>query len=174
MSRRATAAVLSAVLLLLGAAACSDGGDGDSLTLDEYFAELDRIGDEAERSIDAIEDPDLSGGQSFEEGRDRFADFFREVASTADDAIAQVRDLEPPDEAADAHGRYVDALDRLPAASEAYAERIDDAASEDELGELFVGDESITGVIDDIAAGCNELQDIADDNEIDVDLQCDE
>ena len=165
--RYAAAAVLLALM-----AACNGGDGGDSLTIEQYFAELERIGNDAQARIDEIDLPELDADASFEESRDALADFFAASTEVSGDAIGEVQNLEPPAEVEDEHDRYVESLGEIPEISSDLEQRIRDAETEEEYEEV-VGNENPLGAVgDEVTAACDALQQIADDNEIEVDLGC--
>ena len=164
------ATTLAAVI----AAGCTDDSKTDTLTLEQYFAELERIGDDAEAAVDDIEFPDVAADASFEESRDALAQFFGASADIAEDAVDDIRGLNPPEDVEDEHDRYVGALENIPSISSDLEERIRDAETEDEYAEIVGTDDPFEEVGDEITNACEALQQIAEDNEIEVDLQCDE
>src|SRR5512134_2004415 len=149
--------------LLLGAAvttlaavalACSGDSNTDTLTLEQYFAELERIGDDAEAAIDEVEFPHVDADASFEESRDALAEFFAASADIAEDAVDDIGGLDPPDEVEDEHDRYVDALDEIPAISDDLQDRIRSAESEEEYDKIVGTDDPYEDVGDEIIEAC--------------------
>lgn len=161
---------LLAAACLIAATACDGDSGGGSMTLEEYFTQLERIGNDAEARVGAIEVPAAS--EDFAASRDAFVVYFDELVGASDDAIAEVRDLDPPDEAADQHDTYVSALEELPGLVDDYRNRIAGAASRDELTAIVNDSPDIIDATSRIGDACKALQDVADDNSIDVDLEC--
>jgi len=105
------------------------------------------------------------------------AAFAREVvqafATILGDAEGTFGDLEAPAEAEDAHDALLEAIGDSRAALEGAEDDIPDALSLEELETFdpFAEAEDAFGRVD---AACKELQTIADDSSIDVDLECEE
>ncbi|MEX2236710.1 MAG: hypothetical protein WEB00_04125 [Dehalococcoidia bacterium] len=156
--------LLASLLLVAACGGGGGGGDGDNdntppeedttsdetLSLEDYLTTLDEIGDGADEA--QLETETL-------------AEFFELVKDTVD----EVEDLEPPDDVNDEHEAYLDALHTFEDELDAFLQE-NEGLSEDELNELE------TPGIDDAAAeiedACGDLQQIADDEEIDVNLEC--
>ena len=165
--------LLAATALLAAfALACNDAGGGETLTLEQYFAEMERISNEAGDAIDELESPDLSEDAAFEDARDYFADFLGTVAGATEDAIDDMRGLDPPDEVQDEHDRFVDALDELPAISRDLEDQVAGAETQEEFDEIVSASDPFESVGGEITVACQDLQQIAEDNSIEVDLEC--
>jgi len=167
-------AAATTALAAIIAIACTGDSNTNTLTLEHYFAELQRITDDAEERFDEIEFPDVAADASFEESRDALADFFDASTDVSEDAIDDIRNLNPPDEAADEHDAFVDALEKLPSATGDYADRIREAEDEDEYNDIVGDEDPLETISSEIDEACVALQQIADDNSIEVDLECDE
>jgi hypothetical protein len=146
-------------------------GGSDSMSLEEYLTEFARIGEETEDAVDAVPTPDVGSDPSVEEGKDALTDYFDEIRDVTDGARDEIEDLEPPSEAEDEHENFLEEIDELLDAINAYAERIADADTVEEF-------QAATSDTSDLDAtnfsACDDLQQLADENDIDVDLQCDE
>jgi hypothetical protein len=163
-----------AALAIVGVACNEDGGrSSGSLSLQEYFSELDRIGDDADAASDAIELPNLDPDASFEESSAAFLDYFEQVTNIIEDGVQDISALDAPDEVSDEHDRYVDGLNEIMDASNDYLDRRGDA-DEDEFDEILSGDDPFEAIDAEITDACADLQAIADDNGIEIDLECDE
>jgi hypothetical protein len=163
-----------AALAIVGVACNEDGGSSSgSLSLEEYFSELDRIGDDADAASDAIELPNLDPDASFEESSAAFLDYFEQVANIVEDGVSDISALEPPDAVSEEHDRYVDGLNEIRDASNNYLDRLGDA-DEDEFDEILSGDDPFEAIDERITEACSDLQAIADENNIEIDLECDE
>jgi len=172
-------AMLAAAALLVGLAtfgvACKNGGGG--LSLEEYFQKLDSVQEQADATFATQEAS--TGEPSQDASGEELAAFLRDnVTSSADvlrDAAADVNDLEPPDEVADAHSDLVAATNDLVAAFDDMAGSVPDTLTLAELeqGAFFNSDE-LNAADEQFVAACNALEQIASDNGITVDLACDE
>jgi len=166
MKRFAGLALLTGLLLALGVAAgaCKDGGGG-ALTLEEYFRKLDELDSEFSTGSDAV-DAQIEGSQDLDEIRG----LMDEQVTVFDDFIGGLEDLEPPDEVQEPHDNAIEGLsdfrDELSAA-------VDEAGDAETVDEAFAAFDSLdfTG-IEQAQAACRELEQIAADNNITVDLDC--
>lgn len=159
-------AVAGALLLLLtlAATAAACGGDGESVTLDQYFEQVAAFETGVTGDLDELEAEfpdafdDLEQTQGF---LDSSADVIRE-------RLAGLEETEPPTEVEGAHEAYVDAVAGLAESFQAYA---DDLASESppEMGDVLAG---VQEAGDQLEQACIALQVIADAAGIDVDLDC--
>jgi hypothetical protein len=170
-------AMLAAAALLVGLAtfgvACSNGSS--ALTLEEYFQKLDKIQNDTDATFATQE---ASTGEPAEDASgEELASFLRDSATSSVDilraAAADVDDLEPPDEVADAHGDIVAAINGLVAALDGVADSIPDTLTSAEADALFNSDE-LDAVDEQFVAACTALEALAADNNITVDLACDE
>lgn len=155
------------LVLLLLSTAC---GDDDSLTVEEYFAELETAGIEFTARGEAVEaklvdtqDPVAAAKQSVPEFATIYGDFLDELKGIA-----------PPEEVAEAHQSMIDAGDETVAALDEAAdsiEAIDDPAA---VAEFFDGPLVLAfgEAAERFKESCLALQGIADDDAIEVDLHC--
>lgn len=167
-------ALVSTVLgLLVLGAAC--GGGGGALSLEEYLRELDRLdqrmderSQEAEDAFEeAINDPTISEA----EGLEAVQTFFSDALPILQDFVEGMEGLEPPEEAQQLHDEAVaagrGALERL----ERLNDDLGEATTPAEVQEMFStleSDEAFQRFRD----ACNDMQALADENEIDVDFDC--
>ena len=163
------------VLLLVAglAVACSDG-DGGSLSLEEYFQQLDEAQNGVDQRFDDFFQQEEPGPDASEEDIAAFAHgVVQAFATILGDAEGTFGDLEPPAEAEDPHNDLLEAIGDSRAALEGAEDDIPDALSLEELETFdpFAEAEDAFGRVD---AACKELQTIADDSSIDVDLECEE
>jgi hypothetical protein len=152
-------------------AACNGGG-GESLSLDEYFRELDQLQNAGDERINGIPFPQVDPSAPVEDSRETFEGYFDEVVAAADDITSDISALDPPDEARDAHEEYVEALGGIEEFANNYRDRLAGADSPAELAEVLLGNDEDAAITERIDNSCVALQEIADDNAIDVDLEC--
>ena len=171
-------------MLALGVA-CSgddDGGQnvGDDLTLAEYFDELEQLSQVFNSDLDAVEteaeaslDPQ-EPRESEDEGIELFTDFVNNLRSTTDAFVGDIADLNAPAGVSEAHDQAV-------AAGEAVVAMYDNALTvlEGDTVETFIDATLILdgpGFTDDaqeeFGAACVALQAIADNNDLDIDMEC--
>ena len=148
------------------------GGGDDDLTVEEYFDRLQAIGDgiaaESEPLFAALgpleADPGDAAALTALSGRlDRFADVIR-------DAAADVKDLAPPSDVAEAHDEYVASFDRFREQFEDLAAAAHEAETAAAIEPLFAA--AFTNAQFDDA--CKALVRIAADHGIRLDLGCDD
>jgi hypothetical protein len=175
MSRR----LLIALTLLLFAVAAAACGGGEALTLDEYFERLDAVEQKAEddsnvatEQLDAARNSDSE--QELVQGT---TTAFETFARSLDEYVKGLEAIKAPDDVRAEHKEAVDA-------TEAYAAIVDDLI--DALGRAETSaevDQALQSTVEGaafIAAdqrftdSCVALQTAADENDIDVDLNCGE
>ena len=155
--------------MVLGGAsalACSDGGD--ALTLEEYFKKLDEIDDEQTRASDALDEQisALEGEADVEVA----LDLFNQQVDLIEEFVEDVDGLDAPDEVSDVHE---EALTNLREAVADFRDIVRDAEGATTLGELFASlEDADFSAFEAAAENCRELQQIATDSDIEVDLDC--
>ena len=171
--------LVAALLLVLGTIASACGGDGDGLTLEEYFQRIDVLGSDLEDEIDRL-------GEEFDEAAEeaeteeemiepsRYS--FNRLAALSGDFVSELESIDPPSEVEDAHNEIVavqaEGLELLEGLNER-AQRVESASDMEEVWAEFAGPE-FTDISDRNEQACFALEAIADDNGIDVDLECEE
>lgn len=165
---------IALVLLALGSFAACGGGENESLTLEGYFEQLEAL-DSAfdDRNDDLIEraDEGTANASSAAEELDVFVDFFVEATEIADKFVGELDELNGPSEVDAAHREAVES-------GRAFVGVMENASSGIEIAE----DETAAGAVAEGAftsaefarfdAACATLQSIADENAIDIDLDC--
>jgi hypothetical protein len=170
--------LLTGMIALVAMAATATGcggGDGDTgVTSEEYFRQVEALVGHLDQQTEALAikwEEDLASATSDEErlrlARDFYSDLFSFVEPLQDD----LRDIEPPKEVEEAHGALVDLAGEFSRAWSDISAEVRNAASEAELGAIL-NDDHFTEVGQRFEQGCVELQRIADDGGIDVDLKC--
>lgn len=169
MHRIIRLAMAGAILAVtVGAVACKDGGD--SLTLEEYFAKVDAVDTSTDASITALFDAITDEGDV---GQYRTA--MKELGPLLDKAGDDLDKLDPPKEAEDEHDALVVSLHEWADASTeaANAKTVADADTPEVLFAAF--DEAGFGEAEAaFSTKCKALQQVAADNGINVDLNCDD
>lgn len=154
------------VALALALAACSG-----SLTPQEYFTQLEEIQQSSnEASQKALEDISTPPATP-EEARDLYLSLLNQMTEIADEAIADIEALSPPSDLQDRHDAFVAALIEL---AEVYGSVRDQLEADGADAEQILQDADQAGTEANQAAmdACEGLQNFADDNDIDVDLEC--
>ena len=96
-------------------------------------------------------------------------DFFTALVPVLEEFSSDFRDLGPPAEVEDAHNEMLDAFDDFLASAANVIDGIEGVESESELQALFTNP-----AFERFVAACLALQEIADENSIDVDLDCED
>lgn len=162
---------LALLALLMGAVACTDGdvsGPSGPLTLAEYFDELEGAsGDLDERTASLLETLETSSDVG------ELKEAASEYPDVLSDFIEDLDALEAPSEAAAAHQDAIDAGQAFLDLLTGVVDEAEEAETEAELLEVFGSDELAVASTA-FSDTCVALQTIADDNEIDADLGCED
>lgn len=172
-------AALLCLLALAGGAACGGDGDKDAgggangLALVEYYQQLAAAIDTLAADVSALVDEALpnTGDAGIDEQKQIATSFITDFATAFVSFAEEAGRLEPPVEAVNAHAELVDATNDFVDAANGLLDQVDAAQSQDELGAL-VSDEAVTAAGERSETACNDLQSIAGDNNIDVQLNC--
>jgi uncharacterized phage infection (PIP) family protein YhgE len=153
-----------------------DGGGGDELSLEEYFQQVDGIFERSDREIDALND-ELSEATTLsttvEEGVTAIDDFLTESIQVLSDAVDDLEALDAPEDVREQHTAFVSAVRDGIDQTEALQDDLQGVETEAELEELATQfGEDVTATEQEADAACMELQQIADSNDIVLDLNC--
>lgn len=159
-------------LLSLAAAACS-GGQSDEArraSLTRYISAVNavrtvtdaKIGPVQQRLDSALDDDDLLTADE----REALRTYFSERAAVVGETIDAMNRIEPPDEFTAAHRAYIDAASAVMGVLQEAATMEFASTNADQL---LAG---LTPAGQQVAAACAALQDVADANEIGVNLGC--
>lgn len=166
---------------VLAAIACLPSGAGSerALTLEEYFEELRRIGDESRALSAPISTAlegraaDLGDDPSEKEVLSLLSEFYREAIPMLERGLKDMRLIKPPPEVGASHGRLIQSIEDGIAELETVAERLASADSVEEVRDLFeVSFAERLGQLMTSREPCIELQDIAIEHDIEVNLAC--
>jgi hypothetical protein len=163
-------AVVAGSLLL---AACGgDGGEGEELSLDEYFQQFDAIEEVMYTSIGALEEGSEGIiGEDIEATEDYVVGYHDIVEQGLND----VKDLQAPSEVGDVQDEFVAALSNMISLWDDLSDRLADVETTSELQDLLLGLQGETQWLEasqQLTQACRELQGIADENGIEVILDC--
>lgn len=166
---------LGAILLLMLSAVTLLGcdGGGDELSLKEYYAELSRAQVEAgQRTPSADVDPgDIPADTPPEELRRLLKEGLRASRELNEAFLEDLKSIEPPAEAESVHEDYLAAIDAVGAWIEGTIETVDGVDSLEEF-EKQVDLSAYRDIEQGFIEACTELERIAADNGIEVDLEC--
>jgi len=164
---------------MLGIAACGgddNGGGGDNgvreqFTLVDYFSAYKDINKAAESQFDSIA-PDIGGSDAtLDERKSALVTFLEEIRDIAREIVVEFEDIDPPDEAQTLHEDSLAAGNDL---VEAIDGVIADVEGFDSLSDILDFDvPELDSASERLDAVCADLQKLADDEKIDVDLSCD-
>jgi hypothetical protein len=147
---------------------------GGTLTIEEYFQRLQALNDAADERSEELENAfnaDFLAAGSEEGVLQAFENFFTDSLPIFEDFVDGMEDLDPPAAVEDAHNESVEGSAELLAVVRSVLDRLDDVDSTASLEDLFE-EEGFYAARERLDTACVALQDIADENEIDVDLDC--
>ncbi len=168
-----TKALMAAAAGILAALIASCGG-GDSLSLPEYFDEIDRIRVEAEARAAAADSIDLSAiepGTPPDALRETVRKGLGEARDANDAVLDELKAIDPPPETKDVHRELMDVYAEITRQIDDAIAGVDTIDSVDEIGQLY-DPEAFAEAERRADAACDALQQIADDNGIDTNLKC--
>ena len=163
---RMAAAGIAVLALVAGAAACSDDG-GKTLTLEEYFRKVEELDAEQQEATDKL-DPAFE--QLAPDDVEGARDLFDQQLEVLDDFVDEMEKLNPPEEVRETHD---EALALFREFREAFGDALDEAEDAETLDDMFAGfDEAAFAKIEEANQKCRDLEQIAADNGIEVNLDC--
>jgi hypothetical protein len=171
MKLRLFAPLLVAALLAFGAVLAACGDNGGELTLEDYFQQFNAITDDVTAQFEAVEDefPGL-----YQE-RAATRDAFDKMDVIFEEGLGQLDGLNPPDEVKQSHKGFRDGVAAQQRVFQEAADEIADIESVSELGQVLQArGADLEATSTQINASCLALQKTADDNDIDVDLECEQ
>ncbi|MGQ9571823.1 MAG: hypothetical protein ACUVV3_01325 [Dehalococcoidia bacterium] len=163
--------LVAAVLVagpLLGA--CGGEEEGGEITLDQYFQRFEAINTAAGARINTLVEESAGLGADIEITQD----YFDEYGIITEEAVHDFKDLHPPAEVRDAHDEFVAALEDMLREWKRLGDRLADVESPSDLEPLLaeLDEPPFDTAMERLIDVCPELQRIADENGIDVDLKC--
>ncbi len=178
-----TLSLLAALLFALSlAVACGDddgGGDptgsSDAAALSEYFADLQRIFDDADEATAEAEATlnEVSADATLDVQLAALDTYLEEIDAIFNEAIRQLEDLDVPPVAAEHHQDFIDGVSASVAAGEDLRNDLTDITTDEELDDrLAEFDREIDAAVDKTDAACQGLQEIADTENVGIDLDC--
>lgn len=166
---------LLAVATLLLALAC-EGGGGPSSPLEEYFRALDAAVDEsAERSDEAVTriDEAVAVASTDDEFVEALRGFYQALATGSDDDVSNLESIDAPASVKERHERFLDATTQQAMVTRDLADAIADAQSLDEIYAAQAEfDPAGIEADESIRDACSDLNELADENDIEVELNC--
>ena len=166
-------ALIALLLLAFGAsvAACGE----DSLTLEEYFQQLEALSDvSGERFVEIRDayDAELAAAAPEEDVLAAYETLLANTQSIFTTFAEGLSDLNPPAVVEELHNEYADRSAELTSSTEQVLSKFGNLDSVAEV-EGLLKESGANQAGDRFYETCTALQDIAAENEIDVDLDCD-
>lgn len=166
--------------VILGITACGgddndkrggDSGVREEFTLVDYFSAYEDINKVAEEQFDTIA-PDIAGtDMTLDERKSALATFLEEIRDIARDLLREFEDIDPPEEARALHEDSLDAGNDLVDAIDGIINDVEDFDSLSDILDFDVPElDTANARLDEI---CVDLQKLADDENIEVNLGCD-
>lgn len=175
-------AALFLALSLVVACGDDDGGDGPSAAnngddegLAGYFADIQRIFQNAEDATNEAEDRanDSDSEQSLDARLSAMDTYLGEIDTIFNDAISSLEALNVPDSAAESHQDFVEGVRDSVVAGNSLRHDLTGITTEEQLESRLVEFNSdIAAGADKADAACLALQEIADGENLGVDLDC--
>lgn len=161
-------ALITGLLLALSAVAVACDGGGEELSLEEYFKGLEELDNKLTEQVDALEArlESLSEAEAVEQ----LPEILTQQGALFEDFSDGLADLDPPAEAEDLHNEAVDALGDLVDAFRDARDQAEGVDSFADFGEVF--GEDLTAAEVRITQLCQDAEQLAVDNDITVDLDC--
>jgi hypothetical protein len=169
---RSLMAVLAVVAGSLLLAACGGGGGGDELSLEEYFQQLDGIESNIETGVAALDEQSTGVIGEDVEATQVYVDGYQVVIGQG---VEDMKALDPPSEAGDAHDEFVAALSGMLPLWQDLSDQLKETETSEEMLTVLMGtqsEESWTTATQRFIDACLDLQGIADENGFDIDLSC--
>ena len=167
-----------AAILVLAFAACGGGDDGDALSVEAYLVEMERLDAEAEaqqaalrQQFEAATVGDGGSGALTAGYVGALEAYYVGLVEAGKDFVNAVEDLQPPDDAQDLHDEYIAAYDELLTQLNAVIDQIPSLVTSGERDALLANPDLEAAFARGNAA-CADLQQLATDNNVDVDFGC--
>ncbi len=168
--RRSSALLIGVAFLGVVAAACDGGDSGGELSVEQYFEQVGVIVEDLQGRTATFEQPLEQEFDSEAEQIEAFRDAFTTAIPIFRAFVDDLSDIDAPPEVADAHGDLIAGIAGLVDGLEELTARLAGVESLSEMQDLVVS--GFGSAIGQLAAACLELQSIAEDNDIDVDIGC--
>ena len=164
-------ALCGSLMLAFGAIAAGCGGDGDALTLEEFFQRVQELDNDFEAK--AADLGAQAEGLTEESSVDEAVALFRQQVGLIEEFVTNLDALEAPPEAADLVEEAVSAGNEAATALNDAIDKASDAETLDELFAVFAAPE-VEAAFTRFDQVCLDAEQLAADNDITVDLNCGE
>lgn len=166
-----------AAAIMFGLAACG-GDDGDSLSIEAYLTEMERLDNEAEtqqaalrQQFEAATVGDSGSGPLTDGYIGALEAYYVGLVEAGKDFVNAVEDLQPPDDAQDVHDEYIAAYDELLAQLNIVIDGIPTLTNSGDRDALLASPD-LEAAFERGNAACADLQQLATDNNVSVDFGC--
>lgn len=177
MARYALMLAAGLAVVALAAAACG-GGSSDPLALDGYLSQVEALDDQAEQEQNQLEatfqdeygneDPNAPPSAAFLAG---LRAYYEELVVIGREYINDVDDLDPPDEAQEAHDEYVASYDEVLVELNDVIDQVEGVTTAGALDDLLSSG-PMTAAFERADEACRGLQSVADEGNFDIDFEC--
>ncbi len=178
-----TLSLLAALLLALSLSlACGDddggsasGSGSDADDLPAYFADVEQIFNDADDAATEAEEPlnETSAQAELRVKLSALYTYLDEIDAVFDAAIDRLDDLDVPTAAAEHHRDFIEGVRVSVTAGEALRNDLAEITTDSQLGDRLASfDSDIDAAVDKSDAACLALQEIANTEEIAIDLAC--
>ena len=166
--------LIAALFLAFGAIAAACGGGDGALTLEEFLQRVEELDDEQTTREGEIE-AQLGDLETLEEAEAlaRIRDLFPQFVALLVDFVDGLAALEPPEEAADLHEEAVSAGREVVRLFSDLVGEVENAESIEDFFAAFENEEFQVAV-ERFDQACLDAEQLAADNGIEIDLDCDE
>jgi len=164
-------------VLVVSSGDTPSGSTGDGDTLSGYFTDLQRIFEDAEDATNEAEVPlnETSSEAPLGVQLSALDTYLGEIDAIFSEAIGRLEGLSVPATAADDHQDFIDGVSVSVTAGNALRNDLTDITTKEQFDDRmdkFVGD--IDAAVDKADAACLALQEIADTEDINIDLDCED
>jgi len=167
-----------ALAVFFGASCADDAAAPGELTLPEYFTEVEVIFGNASETTEQLNQElsdSLASAETFEGQVEALQKFVSGASSVFEESISKMESLSPPVEVEQAHNDFLEATSDISSAATGLNESLIDAEDEADAAAAIEDFESaIAEPLFTIDEACGDLQDMANDNSVDADLNCTE
>lgn len=164
-------------VLVVSSGDTPSGSNGDGDTLSSYFADLQRIFEDAEDATNEAEVPlnETSPETPLDIRLSALDTYLGEIDAIFSEAIGRLEDLSVPATAADDHQDFIDGVRVSVSAGNALRNDLTDITTEEQLDDRLARfDSDIDAAVNKADAACLALQEIANTEEIGIDLDCED
>jgi chromosome segregation ATPase len=150
----------------------------DELSLEEYFEQVDVIFERCDQEIDDLNtelETTIDEATTVEDQVQALDDFLSQSVDILSGAAEDIEAIEPPDEVQDPHDAFIAAVRDGIESTEGLRDDLEGASGEAEVNRVIEQfTEEITRIQQEADTACLDLQQIADSNNIVVDLNCED